>query len=104
VIDVSPGQMETIKDILRRIAPSLGVRAFGSRVTGMAKPHSDLDLAVVDKLGIGRERLDLLKEEFEESDLPFRVDVMDWNALSESLRKMIESSHEVIQREPEHGQ
>ena len=34
--------------------PSRGARAFGSRVTGTAKPYSDLDLAIV-----GPERLEL---------------------------------------------
>jgi hypothetical protein len=30
------------------------------------------------------------KETFQESELPFRVDVLDWNDIAESFRKAIE--------------
>jgi hypothetical protein len=43
----------------------------------------------------------LLREAFEDSDLPFRVDVLDWRAIPESFRKVIESGFEVIQRKDE---
>ena len=37
-----------------------------------------------------------LKEAFEESDLPFRVDVLDWNETSREFQKVIEKGFEVI--------
>ena len=33
-----------------------------------------------------------IKEIFQESELPFRVDVLDWNDIAESFRKAIEIS------------
>ena len=36
-------------------------------------------------------------EAFEASDLPFRVDVLDWHRISESFHKVIEQAYEVIQ-------
>jgi len=40
----------------------------------------------------------LLREAFEKSDLPFRVDVVDYNAVSDSFRAIIENNCEVIQK------
>ena len=39
-----------------------------------------------------------LKEAFEESDLPFRVDVLDWHAISSAFRGVIEKKYEVVQK------
>jgi len=37
------------------------------------------------------ETLGRLREEFSESDLPFRVDLLDWAATDQALRRNIES-------------
>lgn len=73
------------------------MRAFGSRVTGGARPWSDLDLAVLGRQRLGFERVALLREAFDESTLPFRVDVVDWHAISDGFRVVIERRHEVVQ-------
>ncbi|MCD6310901.1 MAG: hypothetical protein J7M11_00360 [Elusimicrobia bacterium] len=39
-----------------------------------------------------------LKEDFEESDLPFRVDVLDWNRISDEFKKVISKQYEIIQK------
>ena len=43
-------------------------------------------------------RLANLQEAFSESDLPFRVDVLDWATTSEDFRRIIDQSYEVLQR------
>ena len=77
--------------------PECEVRAFGSRTTWTAKDYSDLDLAVVGKGPMDWRTLGRLKEAFEESDLPMRVDVLDWHSISESFRKVIERDYVVLQ-------
>ena len=64
---------------------------FGSRIHGTAKPWSDLDLAIKAKSVLGWKLLAEIKEAFQESDLPFRVDIVDWNDIKESFRKAIET-------------
>ena len=107
MIDIHPDHLEIITDILKQFAPGCEVRAFGSRVTGMAKKHSDLDLAVAGKQKIDHKQMSQLKEAFEESDLPFRVDVLDWNGISPEFRQVIETKYEVLLgvdiRDGEHG-
>ena len=98
MIDVNPNHLETIKRILAGHVPECEVRAFGSRVTWTAKDYSDLDLTIVAPRQLEPDVRRRLKEAFEESDLPFRVDVIDWHAISESFRKVIEKQYDVVQR------
>ena len=39
-----------------------------------------------------------LKEAFEQSDLPMRVDVLDWHTITDSFRKVIEQDYVVVQK------
>jgi len=38
-----------------------------------------------------------LKETFEESNLPFRIDLVDWSLITDSFRNIILKHHEQIQ-------
>ena len=95
-IDLNPNHLATVKSILAEHVPECEVRAFGSRATWTAKDYSDLDLAVVGEGPLDWRTLGRLKEAFEESDLPMRVDVLDWHAISDSFRKVIEQGHMVV--------
>ena len=97
MIDLAPHHLEKIRSILGKHVPQCEVRAFGSRVDWTAKDYSDLDLAVVASAKLSNDTLRHLKEAFEESDLPFRVEVLDWHAISPDFQKVIEKEYEVIQ-------
>ena len=77
--------------------PGCEVRAFGSRATRTAKDYSALDLAVVGNGPIDSRALGRLKAALDESDLPMRVDVLDWHFTSESFREAIEPDHVIVQ-------
>lgn len=100
MIDVTECHLETIKRILAEYVGDCEVRAFGSRGNRTAKEYSDLDLAIVGKSKIKRRIKVLLREAFEESDLPFRVDIVDYNTVSEAFRAIIAEKYEVIQDKP----
>ncbi len=94
---------EILLDILNRLVPAgLEVWAFGSRARWTARETSDLDLVLRSpaqletRLEAGL--LDDLKEAFEESDLPFMVDLLDWATVSEKFRKVIEREYVVVQK------
>jgi predicted nucleotidyltransferase len=89
MLNVTPGQLAMIRAILEAHLPGVPVWAFGSRVSGTAKPHSDLDLAVITERPVPLGRLGALEETFAESDLPFRVDVIDWARTGEKFRAII---------------
>ena len=98
MIDVLPEHLKIIIDILKRFVYSFEVRAFGSRCKGTSKKYSDLDLAIVGNEKIDSNTILEIKEVFEESNLPYRVDVLGWNAISENFRKIINEKYEVIQK------
>ncbi len=97
LIDLSPNYLATVERILAEHVPECEVRAFGSRAMWTAKDYSDLDLAVVGKGPLDWRKLGRLKEAFEESTLPMRVDVLDWHAISEGFRDVIEQGYVVVQ-------
>nr|WP_249201823.1 nucleotidyltransferase domain-containing protein [Acetobacter thailandicus] len=70
--------------ILNETVPDREVRAFGSRVTGKAKPFSDLDLAIMGDEPLPLETRARLEETFSESELPWKVDILD-QALADIL-------------------
>lgn len=90
MIDLGPRNLEVIKRILRDHVPGCAVRAFGSRAKWTAKDYSDLDLAVVGESELGNDTIARLREAFEDSSLPMRVDVLDWHGISPAFRKAIE--------------
>jgi type I restriction enzyme S subunit len=100
MIDLSPDHLALVKQILAGHVPALEVRAFGSRVTGQARAYSDLDLVIVSRQKIERATLHRLEEAFAASDLPFRVDVLDWQRLSQSFRGLVEQAYVVVQAGP----
>ena len=97
MIDLNPNHLATVERILAEHVPECEVRAFGSRATWTAKDYSDLDLAIVGAGPLGWRTFGRLKEAFEESDLPMRVDVLDWYDIAESFRKVIERNYVVVQ-------
>ena len=98
MIDLNSKHLETIQRILAEHVPKCEVRAFGSRVKWAAKDYSDLDLAIVGSEPLSRRQLRQLKEAFEESNLPIRIDVVDWQSLSDGFKKVIEAECKVIQK------
>lgn len=97
-IDIRLDLWAIVRDILCKHVPDYEVWAFGSRVKGTAKPYSDLDLAIISDRRLSLDITAGLSEAFSESDLPWRVDVLDWAATSEAFQKIIAQNHVVIQK------
>jgi len=98
MIDLEAVYIDEVRRILAAHAPDVEVWAFGSRVGGRAEKFSDLNLVLAGPEAIDWRLIEALKDAFAESDLPFQVDVVDWNAVSDSFRRVIERQYEVIYR------
>lgn len=96
-LDVGPEHLAIVRGILLRHFPDREVWAFGSRVRGTAKPWSDLDLVLLGDRLPGLRDEGLLREAFEESDLPWKVDVVWWATASPAFREIIQRDHAVVQ-------
>lgn len=97
MLDVVAKELIIIKKILAEFAPHCEVWAFGSRAKGTTKKHSDLDLVIISDGPLGFAKIYDIKEAFAESDLPFRVDVVDWSMIDEDFRAIIRQQYVVIQ-------
>jgi type I restriction enzyme S subunit len=95
-IDLAPDQWRIVLDILSRHAPARPVWAFGSRAKGGAKPHSDLDLAIITDQPLTLAMQAALADAFAESDLPWRVDIIDWSTASDPVKAVIARDRVVL--------
>ena len=94
-IDVTSDQRETLLALLKKHLPNTAAWVYGSRAKWTARPQSDLDLVVFTKPDQERCVSDL-REAFEGSNLPFRVDLFIWEAIPEQFQKRIETEHVVL--------
>lgn len=90
MIDLSPHHRETVKGIFAKYLPECEIRTFAFRTTWSANDYSDLDLAVVGRSPLDDRTMARLPEAFEQSDLPMRVDVVDWHRGSQLFWDEIE--------------
>ena len=93
--DIDAAQRKTVLALLERHLPNTAAWAYGSRAQWTARPQSDLDMVVFaspEQNG----QVSHLREAFEESNLPFRVDLFVWDAVPEKFRKQIEAEHVVL--------
>jgi predicted nucleotidyltransferase len=95
-IDARPCDLAEIVRILASHVPDREVWAFGSRVNGTAKNFSDLDLAIRGDKPVSIATIADLRDAFRESDLPFKVDVIDWAATQDHFRRIVEKQHVVL--------
>ena len=91
-LDITPGQQTLLMQLLQQFLPNIGVWAFGSRVKGNARPTSDLDLVVFAN-PLQRSQVFALQEALEESNLPFRVDLLIWDEIPESFKTNIQRQY-----------
>ena len=97
LLDVRPDHLKMVQNILQRFVPDREVWAFGSRAKWLAKEYSDLDLCVLGETPLSFSTLGLLEEAFDESDLPYKVDVVDWATTSSSFQQIIQRDKVVVQ-------
>ena len=96
---VSKKTAKEIKDIISRFLDpkEYQVFIFGSRVTGKAEKFSDYDIGILGEKSVPGEKLALIEEAFEESDLPFKVEVVDFSLVSSKFKKIALSKIKELQ-------
>jgi predicted nucleotidyltransferase len=94
---LDPADRQAVLSILERIIPGYEVWAFGSRVHGKnLKPFSDLDLALPDPAPLPLDTLSNLREAFQASDLPFKVDIIERAFVDPVFWDIVVRDHEVL--------
>ncbi|MFQ3241390.1 MAG: putative nucleotidyltransferase [Lentimonas sp.] len=95
-ITIKSEEVKILHSLLQIYVPDAEVRAFGSRVNGTARSSSDLDIVVFATPEQVAEVEDL-KEAFEQSDLPFRVDCHIWSELPNPFQHIIAAGYYLLQ-------
>jgi len=89
-VAIQPEHAVLVKTILQRYLPThTTLWVFGSRVKGKSKKFSDLDIAIDCGERVSTAVMANIAFDLEESDLPYKVDVVDLNAVSETFKKII---------------
>ena len=90
-VDIRPDHLEIVQGILGAHLPGgFKVWAFGSRANWTTKDSSDLDLALEGAGSLDHKAMVGLEVAFEESALPYTVDVVDLNAVSQAFKQIVE--------------
>ena len=97
MLDVSSTELGIVRAILRKHVPDHRVWAYGSRIKGTARRYSDLDLAVMTDQPLPIAVIGAMQEDFSESDLPFRVDILDWATTRDGFRRATEGDRILVQ-------
>lgn len=96
MMHIKPAWQAMIERILSEHVPDREVVLFGSRAGGTPKPYSDIDLCIMGEQPVPSKILGDIREAFSSSDLPVRVDVIDWATTDSAFRGIISRHHEVI--------
>lgn len=90
-IAITPAQWKIVFDILQKHVPNKEIFAFGSRARHTEKPYSDLDLIIVSDSSLPLSQLAAIEHAFSESDLPFKVDIIDSTAITPQFHEQIKT-------------
>jgi uncharacterized protein len=89
-IDLPEDYRLLVLHIIRANLPrSTKIWVFGSRATGRARRYSDLDLTIDAGRPLTLDEIAKLTEAFCDSDLPFKVDLVDWRNVDGRWRQRI---------------
>jgi len=89
-LDLNRAELATVEAILAKHVPDADIWVFGSRATGQSKKYSDLDLCIKANHSLGLDVMSALAEDFSESDLPWKVDMVDWWCVSDEFRAIMD--------------
>ncbi|MFA6583940.1 MAG: nucleotidyltransferase domain-containing protein [Elusimicrobiaceae bacterium] len=90
VIELAPKYLAAMTKILRTELEHLDAEVFmfGSRVRGTARTNSDIDIAISSDINLF-DIIERLRLDFEDSDIPYKIDIVDLGRISDSFKSAI---------------
>ncbi len=86
---ISPEDKQFIIDTISQHLPNAKIIAFGSRILGNAVQYSDMDVAIDQGAPVKLLKLSEISEVFSESDLPYKVDIIDYRRVTQEFQGLI---------------
>ena len=90
MIDLEKKYIDFIKQAVSKSLNNYTLYIFGSRVKNRAKEYSDIDIAI-DSSELTSEIKSKLEAYFEDSTLPYEVDIVDLNNISNNFKEIIQN-------------
>ena len=89
-IKLDPKHLDILASIFSKHLPgNAKLFFFGSRSMGTHKPFSDIDILIDAGSSLSLKLLSILNQEFDTSLLPYKVDLVDANTISEAFKLAI---------------
>ena len=89
MINIKPKHLDIVLSIIGKY--NYNFYAFGSRITEKIKEFSDLDLFYTENIP---EKIIIdIEDELEESDLPYKVDIIDYNKCDKNFQEIMKSGY-----------
>ena len=85
MIDLDEKYITFIKETIIKYLPDCSIYLFDSRTKGCEKKYSDIDIAL-NCNNLNENIMLKIKNEFENSTLPYEVDIVDLNNISEVFK------------------
>ncbi len=92
---VKPQHLKMLTDIFNTHCPHAEIWAYGSRINGSAHDGSDLDLVIRTRTSEDANAWEL-KEIFTESNIPFLIDIHEFDLLPKSFQEEILKKYVVL--------
>ena len=92
LVGATEEQLSAVIESIRKYFPSAQILFFGSRANGKFKPTSDLDVCLKDRQPLDLAQWAQLESDLSSSDLPYKVDLVDWSRVTPEFQKIIASS------------
>lgn len=99
MINLEKKYLTILLDILNAHMSEYAVWLFGSRATNHCKPFSDIDIAVIASEKIDENRIAKLKYALSESNLPYKIDIVEFSTVDTAFQAIIQNKHIVLKKE-----
>ena len=96
MLNLDPDDFKEVLIILRSHLKNCDVFAFGSRGHGRCRKFSDLDICIKGSGEIQTDVLNELQEAFSLSSLPVSVDIVDYHAVSDSFKAVLDHEEKIL--------
>lgn len=93
--DLEERHLKSLSHILQEYYPQKTVWAYGSRVKGVAKNTSDIDLVIFDS---EEKEYHMLQDLCDDSDIPFLIQIMRWEHLPQDFKDNILEAYYILQK------
>lgn len=97
-IELNRRHLQIVLRIIEEHIPEFEIWVFGSRAAGTTKKFADLDLAIINSEPLPAPRATQLAMAFAESDLPMKVDILEWATTSDEFRQIVAQSKIVLRK------